>query len=158
MKEEYSELFAAFVQFRKLHISSIIPELSHSEFVTMKHIACANKKCLTGEKVKVSMISKAQRVNITAVSRTLKGLEEKGYIRRFVSEKDRRITYVELTGEGTVVLEEAEKKMDGFTEAILSRLGEEDILQLTAFMNRIYEAAEQEIDKRKCKKKGDVTE
>lgn len=159
MKEEYSEFFTAFKQFRKLNISSMIPELSHSDFATMMSIACCNEKCCqNGERVTVSMLSKELHVNITAVSRTLKGLEEKGYIERSVNKNDRRITYVELTEEGTKVLKNAEETMDDFADAVLSRLGEENLVRLTTYINQLYKVAAQEIDKRKCKRKGDRTE
>lgn len=154
MKEEYSEFFTAFKQFRKLNISNLIPGLSHSDFATMLNIAC----CKNEEKVTVSMLSKELHVNITAVSRTLKGLEEKGYIERSVNKKDRRIIYVELTEEGIKVLKNAEKTMDDFADAVFSRLGEDNLTQLTTYMNRLYDAAAQEINKRKGKKKGDGTE
>lgn len=154
MKEEYSKLLTAFTQFRKLNISSIIQELSHSDFAAMMSIACCNTKCCqNGERVKVSMLSKELHVNITAVSRTLKGLEEKGYIERSVNKNDRRITYVELTEEGTKVLKRADEIMDDFAGAVLSRLGEDNLVRLTAYMNQLYEVAAQEIDKRNVKGK-----
>lgn len=77
-------------------------------------MAGANK-CLNEEKVKVSTLSERMRINITAVSRTLKVLEKKNYIQRTVSAQDRRITYVELTPEGAEVLAEAEETMNTFT-------------------------------------------
>lgn len=99
MQKEYAELFSAFTQFRKLHMSDLFPNMNHSEFATLMHLGGANK-CLNEEKVKVSTLSERMRINITAVSRTLKVLEKKNYIQRTVSAQDRRITYVELTPEG----------------------------------------------------------
>lgn len=148
MQEEYAEIFSAFLQFRKLHMSDLFPNMSHSEFVTMVHIGGANK-CLNEEKIKVSMLSESMRVNITAVSRTLKILEKKEYIKRTVSERDRRITYVELTKEGLEVLVKAESIMDDFMQKVLSSIEKEDVMRLTVLMNQLYNAAEQEIEKRK---------
>ena len=79
MQKEYAELFSAFTQFRKLHMSDLFPNMNHSEFATLMHIGGANK-CLNEEKVKVSTLSERMRINITAVSRTLKVLEKKNYI------------------------------------------------------------------------------
>ena len=84
MQKEYAELFSAFTQFRKLHMSDLFPNMNHSEFATLMHIGGANK-CLNEEKVKVSTLSERMRINITAVSRTLKVLEKKNYIQRTVS-------------------------------------------------------------------------
>ena len=36
----------------------------------------------------------------SAISRTLKGLEERGYVERNINKNDRRNTYVELTAAG----------------------------------------------------------
>lgn len=155
MQKEYAELFSAFTQFRKLHMSDLFPNMNHSEFATLMHIGGANK-CLNEEKVKVSTLSERMRINITAVSRTVKVLEKKNYIQRTVSAQDRRITYVELTPEGAEVLAEAEETMNTFTAKVLSSLKKEDVIRLTALMNQLYEASEAEIEKRK--KKGDVTE
>lgn len=109
MQKEYAELFSAFTQFRKLHMSDLFPNMNHSEFATLMHIGGANK-CLNEEKVKVSTLSERMRINITAVSRTLKVLEKKNYIQRTVSAQDRRITYVELTPEGQEVRRKRRKQ------------------------------------------------
>ena len=59
MQKEYAELFSAFTQFRKLHMSDLFPNMNHSEFATLMHIGGANK-CLNEEKVKVSTLSGPQ--------------------------------------------------------------------------------------------------
>ncbi|MBO5459397.1 MAG: winged helix DNA-binding protein, partial [Lachnospira sp.] len=112
----------------------------------------------TGKQVKVSMLVEELNVNSTAVSRSLKILEEKGYIERIVSKKDRRITYVKLTDAGAEELMKAEKKMDEFAEAVLSNLEEGSLAQLTEIMNQLYNSAVQEINKRKCIQKGEEKE
>ena len=98
MQKEYAELFSAFTQFRKLHMSDLFPNMNHSEFATLMHIGGANK-CLNEEKVKVSTLSERMRINITAVSRTLKVLEKKNYIQRTVSAVERRMMEGELSVE-----------------------------------------------------------
>lgn len=156
MKEEYSAFFGAFTQFRKLHMSSICSHMNHSEFATMvATVRCSEMCSKAGEEVKVSMLVEELNVNSTAVSRTLKILEEKGYIERFISKKDRRITYVRLTDEGKLVLKEAEKEIDEFAEAVIKNMGEANLAQLTKSMNELYNAAAYEINKRKCRKKGE---
>ena len=62
MQKEYAELFSAFTQFRKLHMSDLFPNMNHSEFATLMHIGGANK-CLNEEKVKVSTLSERMRIN-----------------------------------------------------------------------------------------------
>ena len=159
MKEEYSAFLDAFIQFRKLHMSSIFPHMNHSEFAAMVGMSRLSKECSkAGEQVKVSMLVEELNVNSTAVSRSLKILEERGYIERIVSRKDRRITYVKLTDLGEEELIKAEKKMDEFAEAVLSNLDEGSLAQPTKIMNQLYNSAVQEINKRKCMKKGEEKE
>ncbi|MFQ9897063.1 MAG: hypothetical protein ACLRWA_13185 [Lachnospira sp.] len=43
MQKEYAELFSAFTQFRKLHMSDLFPNMNHSEFATLMHLGGANK-------------------------------------------------------------------------------------------------------------------
>ena len=84
-----------------------------------------------------------------AVSRTLRGLEEKGYVERNVDKKDRRNTYISLTEKGWKKGEEVRDRMQDFGCSVMSQLKEEDIDQLVAYLDRIYEIAEKEIDTRK---------
>ena len=84
-----------------------------------------------------------------AVSRTLRGLEEKGYVERSVDKKDRRNTYISLTEKGWKKGEEVRDRMHDFGCSVMSQLKEEDVDQLVAYLDRIYEIAEKEIDTRK---------
>ena len=62
-----------------------------------------------------------------AVSRTLRGLEEKGYVERSVDKKDRRNTYISLTEKGWKKGEEVRDRMQDFGCSVMSQLKEEDI-------------------------------
>lgn len=83
------------------------------------------------------------------MSRTLRGLEEKGYVERTVDKKDRRNTYISLTEQGWKKGEEVRDRMHDFSCSVMSQLKEEDVDQLVAYLDRIYEIAEKEIDTRK---------
>lgn len=129
----------------------MIENLNHSDFATLMNIECCEKEDGTYEKgVKVSMVTDRMHVNSTAVSRSLKSLEEKGYIERKAGRQDRRITYVNLTQEGRLVLQEATKKLDDFTDAVFDKFGEKNIESLMQFLDRLYEIAAGEIELRKC--------
>ena len=125
MKDAFEKLFRAVHQFKKLNVSDLIPGLSSSELA-------AKTKTLP-----------------PAVSRTLRGLEEKGYVERSVDKKDRRNTYISLTEKGWKKGEEVRDRMQDFGCSVMSQLKEEDIDQLVAYLDRIYEIAEKEIDTRK---------
>lgn len=81
--------------------------------------------------------------------RLYRGLEEKGYVERTVDKKDRRNTYISLTEKGWKKGEEVRDKMQDFGCSVMSQLKEEDVDQLVAYLDRIYEIAEKEIETRK---------
>lgn len=76
------------------------------------------------EKVRVSDISDAMHLPRPGVTRTLKEMEEKGYVKKVSSETDGRITYIELTEAGqklshaynTVFFEELSESMNSISE------------------------------------------
>ena len=137
MKDAFEKLFRAVHQFKKLNVSDLIPGLSSSEFSVMGAIL------QMGENGKITSSEPP------AVSRTLRGLEEKGYVERSVDKKDRRNTYISLTEKGWKKGEEVRDRMQDFGCSVMSQLKEEDIDQLVAYLDRIYEIAEKEIDTRK---------
>lgn len=57
------------------------------------------------EKVKVSDISRELNLPRPGVTRTVKDMEAKGYLRKISSDEDGRITYVALTCEGEKISE-----------------------------------------------------
>lgn len=146
MKEK-SEFYEAFHRFRKLDITSMLPELSGSDFRTLMTIECIRKEA-DGKRVRVSELAKRMHVAPPAASRNLKGLEERELIERVTDKKDRRNTYVELTKEGERILADAERTMDEFSQAVFERLDEGNMKRLIAYLNEIYEVSEQEIKKR----------
>ena len=96
MKDAFEKLFRAVHQFKKLNVSDLIPGLSSSEFSVMGAIL------QMGENGKITSSELAAKTKTLppAVSRTLRGLEEKGYVERSVDKKDRRNTYISLTEKG----------------------------------------------------------
>ena len=74
MKDAFEKLFRAVHQFKKLNVSDLIPGLSSSEFSVMGAIL------QMGENGKITSSELAAKTKTLppAVSRTLRGLEEKG--------------------------------------------------------------------------------
>lgn len=145
---DHGEFFRVVHSFRKLNISTMLPDLTHAELGTMSMIAKC-KEDAAGEGVKVSELVARMEVAAPAVSRTLKKLEEKEYIIRSVDKDDRRNTYVELTSEGTAIMMESKEIMHGFADAVLGEMGEENINRLIDYLRELHALAIREIDKRK---------
>ena len=62
-----------------------------------------------GQKVKVSDISDAMNLPRPGVTRTVKGMEEKGYLRKYSSDEDGRVTYIAITEKGEALSEKYDK-------------------------------------------------
>lgn len=147
METLYQELFQAMSQFRKLKIGDMLPEMNQTDFFIMCTIQDNGK----GGKMTISELAAKARVLPSAVSRTLKGLEDRGYVERYINKQDRRNTYVELTKEGDRAILEARNTMEEFGRDVMRRLKEDDIRQLISYLNNIYRVSEKEIEARKQK-------
>ena len=62
-----------------------------------------------GKKVKVSDISDTMNLPRPGVTRTVKGMEEKGYLRKYSSDEDGRVTYIAITEKGEALSEKYDK-------------------------------------------------
>lgn len=167
MKKEYQNFFESFKQFRKLHYGSLIPDLSHTDCAILMMIRCMvygfdpmtmddfeeYRKNHNSDrlKVKVSQVSEKMHQNATAVSRSLKSLEERELIVRTLCNQDRRVTYVDITPKGEEVLKNADQIMDEFTNAIFEKMGDDNLSELTNYLNKLFIIARDEIEKRKQK-------
>ena len=150
MKAEQKEFFDIMTSFRKLNISSMLPEISHGDFSILKVIHCCRENCgAEGRAVKVSDVVKCTMLPAPAVSRSLRTLEEKDLVVRTIDKEDRRNTFVELTPAGDALLAEIEGIMTSFADAVFGNLGDETIRKLNAYLHEFLEAARKEINKRK---------
>lgn len=145
MEKIYEEWFRAMGQFRKLRFGDMFPDISKKEFFVMSAVF---EKAKTG-KITISELAARTCELPPAVSRTLKGLEEKGYVVRSVNQRDRRNTYVELTEEGEHIVKECRQVMSDFGHSVMAQVNEEDMRRMTAYLNDIYHIAEKEIETRK---------
>ena len=94
---EANTFFGVMNAFRGLNVFSLLP-LSRQEYMLM-FLVFRHRKT-NPEGCTVSTLTRLMRVPQPAVSRTLRGLENNGYIRREVCREDRRNTYVTLTAAG----------------------------------------------------------
>ena len=88
---EANTFFGVMNAFRGLNVFSLLP-LSRQEYMLM-FLVFRHRKT-NPEGCTVSTLTRLMRVPQPAVSRTLRGLENNGYIRREVCREDRRNTYV----------------------------------------------------------------
>lgn len=176
MKAEQREFIDIMDSFRKLNIACMLPaEISHGEFSLLKMIqrrvesedasgekedtgVCSDKTERNGRGVKVSWLVKKARVPAPAISRTLRTLEQKGFIERTVDKDDRRNTFVSLTEAGTAINREIDGIMEGFADAVFGNMGEETMQRMNGYLKQFLETSRNEIEKRRyTDKKTDKT-
>ncbi len=104
--------------------------ISHSEFGLMNVI----NDNMTPDGITVSRIASIMDITPPAVSRTLRSLDEKGYIERRINVLNRRSTIVTITESGMKILSSAQDNMLGMMSFISERMGNE---QVTEF-NRLF--------------------
>lgn len=101
------------------------------------------------EGVKVSWLVKKSHVPAPAVSRTLRTLEQKGFIERTVDKEDRRNTFVSLTEVGFSINREIDNIMEGFADAVFGNMGEETMQKMNGYLKQFLETSRCEIEKRR---------
>lgn len=99
--------------------------------------------------VKVSWLVKKSHVPASAVSRTLRTLEQKGFIERTVDKADRRNTFVSLTEAGFSINREIDNIMEGFADAVFGNMGEETMQKMNGYLKQFLETSRCEIERRR---------
>ena len=140
-------VWEALHMFRKLNIGSILPHLSKGEFVLMNGIYHVQKKIGSEHGVKMSELAEYTHALPPAVSRSIKALEKKEYVRRFVDQKDRRNTLVEITESGQKVLQESNDIMDEFIHRVFEKTDKEEMARLVTYIYQQYDMAKEELEK-----------
>ena len=74
-----------------------------------------------------------------ALSQLLNALEEKGYLKRSISNYDRRSVALTITDEGNAVLEGHIKKTNSFLEEVINEFGTENTKKLIDLFNKLSE-------------------
>ena len=80
----------------------------------------------------------------SAVSKMLRGMEERGLISRIPDTKDRRIVYLNLGSQGLSVLEQAQKHMQELTMHLAEKMGQEEVKQLIVLLKKLYRIMKEE--------------
>lgn len=145
LKNKHLETFHLF---RKLNFTSIMPNISNGEFVTLMLIN-KNQGDNPEEGVRTCYLAEKLQVAAPAVSRTIRTLESKELVRRMIDEKDRRNIHVRLTDKGTEVLNETEEIMNDFFSKVAERIGHENMEKINSHLRNLYEVSKEELENRK---------
>lgn len=121
-------------------IRDMLPELP--EGVAPSYIrfmdVISEKKAQNG-KVRVSDISEALNIPRPGVTRTVKEMEGKGYIRKTASDEDARITFIEITEEGEKLSEKYDRKYFQELSACLDDISEQEADGMISTIQKLYQ-------------------
>ena len=146
-------LFKIFHRFHQLQRSDLMPEeISRNDFATLMCIEHVGNKSESFA-VSISTLAKALMVSTPAVSRTIRGLEERGLVLREIDTKDRRNTFVKITDRGKNILRLSEQKMNDFTSTVMKNMKQEDMERLLEYLEQFLDTACEELERRKKQKK-----
>lgn len=145
MQKEGNDFIQVMMDFRKVNLSILTPGLNHCDFVVVKTIYLLSKE--KQGPVKVSDIIKRTEILPPAISRCLKNMEEKGFVKRETDPDDRRNTHVELTKSGMEIFRQSDARMQMFSERVFEQMGMDNVRKLTEYMRRLLSTAQAEIEK-----------
>lgn len=143
---ENQQLFEMIQRFRSLNLLATLP-LPRQDYMVLHAVDCLQKE--HPDACTVSMITKKMRIPQPAVSRTLRNLENGGYLQREVCRSDRRNTYVLLTDAGKKAVQDAGQVLMEFHNGIKKRFTQEESDQLMCLLQRLYEAASEQLEEMK---------
>ncbi|MCM3717423.1 MarR family winged helix-turn-helix transcriptional regulator [Fictibacillus phosphorivorans] len=106
---------------KRLHPEiAIEKELTKTQFVLLKTLCVRNKWT-------VSKLAEYMGVKPSAITVGADRLYKRGFVRRYRSELDRRIVYLEITDEGHEILREAENERVSSISDYLNHLSPEEL-------------------------------
>ena len=92
-----------------------------------------------GVQVKVSDISDAMELPRPGVTRTVKEMEEKGYLKKMASEADGRVTYIAVTRKGTNLSQKYDEQYFKSLLPYMEEISDEDAECMIRTIEKFYQ-------------------
>lgn len=127
-REDYNRLLKSMRHMMNINPTVLLKNVTLAE---LKLIYCA-QEYLKNEGRPVSSAEAAERLGISApaVSRTVKGLEVKGCLKRRIDDNDRRSIKIEVTEKGRELLEENMKRCIALLDRIFAEFSDEELADM----------------------------
>ncbi|MEG0979501.1 MAG: transcriptional regulator [Oscillospiraceae bacterium] len=156
-------LFETMHKLKQLNLPEKLNAMPKSEFFTLGTILKCPHNPVERE-MRVCDIANELKISTPAVSRNLKNLEEKGYIKRVTNEDDRRNTNVIVTQKGKDAFYHDMETMSNFMERTLNHLEDDETDAFIFLLNKLHNGmqeeilkmAKQEIPQKKCTEKDTI--
>lgn len=141
MEKEITDGYAtALMRFNKAIKHLKHPEhLSFSEMMVIGSIFEITKNDPETKEVKMSDISKKLALSKPAVTQSISKLVETGFLKREVSDTDRRVINVSFTDEGACFFKESKDELLNKLDYVFSILGKEKSEQFFMLLNELTE-------------------
>lgn len=132
-------------RYRRLLTQQLPREMTQGEFMLLHVIEREQKK----QGIRMTELTKLLGSSKSAMSKSIRGLEEKGYVERRADEKDKRNVYICLSKKGSGVFRQSKIQMHQFMFRVIEVLGEKDMKEFIRLMNRFYDIVKEEKEKTK---------
>ena len=148
-----NRFYMALYRLGHLNYQELVPELSKTETVIFHCMlekedgTCDNSKDKDNIKIKMSELANKIGISTQSLSRMVKGLEEKGYLRREVDEEDRRNTFVCFTVKGKELSDEIHDKFLKLFKSVTQHIGQDKLIELGLRMDELVDVIEEELRK-----------
>lgn len=132
------ELIQTLGRLGKMHMGNLFQGITRGEFSVLIVLEQYEKQH-RAEGIKASRLAQLAEASPQALSRTLRGLESKGYVRRMADPRDRRNTCICLTESAHDVMEAGKRRMNQLLGRVVAEMGEEEIRELIVRLNRLVD-------------------
>lgn len=129
-------------------IRELLPELPEGvKPAYIQYMDVIHKQKEQKQDVKISDISDTLKLPRPGVTRTVKEMEAKGYLRKYSSEKDGRITYISITPKGEELSEKYDKNYYSRLSKYLDDISEEEADCMIQTIEKFYKVmSERRVD------------
>ncbi len=130
----------------RLNLSSTLHAVTQGEFFLLSIIRRFGDYVENrANSVNVSRLAVALEVSPASVSRTLRGLESRGYLERVTDAENRRNTYVKLTEKGRSLFLKENELVAKLAGRVFNRMGEENMHTLRSLSEQLHGILEEEL-------------
>lgn len=111
-------------------------ELASAEFFMLVEIGRLSEEKDDG--VTNSEIAETMDTTLSAASKMMKNLEEKGYVIRKASSKDRRVVYISVTEKGKDMVSKVREKHEKVMNRVMEEMGAKDMEEFNRLLKKWY--------------------
>ena len=115
-------------------------DMANVEYFILVAVAVVTQRRPEG--VTMKELADMSHTTMSAASKKIRILEEKGLIERRTSKTDRRNSYITLSEKGKAICEKERKRKNDWLLKVISRMGEDDMEQLITLSNRMFDIME----------------